>query len=191
MRSSVSAWLALWLLDRLGPNEARSAIAGDLVEEYSRGRSVLWLWFQVTGALVAGSVSELRSHGWLACRAALTAYAAHQVVLLAAVTTLGLHRFRPTTFLLLVFAMNFAAGWIAGRSHRRLRGAVVVWLMFAAVLWNLPEIARLSVSALSHERFVPYLFDGTFKAALACASVTLGATLGVAAREGEAGKTEA
>ena len=54
--------LATWLLDRLGPSEA---LAGDLIEEYSRNGSTFWFWRQVIMAIL-GNWSSLRQLGVLA-----------------------------------------------------------------------------------------------------------------------------
>ncbi len=43
--------VALWLLERSLASE--EALAGDLVEEYARGRTRWWLWRQVIGAVAA------------------------------------------------------------------------------------------------------------------------------------------
>jgi hypothetical protein len=42
--------LALALLDRFAPGN--EPLAGDLLEEYERGRSSLWLWRQVLAAII-------------------------------------------------------------------------------------------------------------------------------------------
>lgn len=48
---AISSFIAIWLLEHLGPRYCREALAGDLVEEYHRGRSLAWLWFNVLHAL--------------------------------------------------------------------------------------------------------------------------------------------
>jgi DNA-binding PadR family transcriptional regulator len=53
------------LLDRLGPNEARSAIAGDLVEDIGGPLGTVAV-VSSDRCCTAGSVSELTSYGWLA-----------------------------------------------------------------------------------------------------------------------------
>ena len=51
--------LALWLLGRLA--HRNEPLAGDLVEQFREGRSVLWLWFQVLYGIANGSFRELRT----------------------------------------------------------------------------------------------------------------------------------
>ena len=58
MRSAHPPKLATWVLRRLGSHN--EALAGDLLEEYQRGRSKLWYWRQV---LIAVSVGQLRAGG--------------------------------------------------------------------------------------------------------------------------------
>jgi hypothetical protein len=46
-------------------------LAGDLIEQYARGRSATWLWQQVAAALVTGPWSDLRRHPVDGIRAAV------------------------------------------------------------------------------------------------------------------------
>lgn len=46
-------------------------LAGDLMEEYGQGRSVIWLWRQVAVALAIGAWSDLQRHPLEALRAAV------------------------------------------------------------------------------------------------------------------------
>lgn len=53
--------LALWLLEQSVPDV--EPLAGDLAEEYARGRSRWWVWRQVIGAIaiaVTGPVGDIR-----------------------------------------------------------------------------------------------------------------------------------
>ena len=50
--------LALWLLGRLA--HRNEPLAGDLVEQYRTGRSVLWLWAQLLYAITVGSFRQAR-----------------------------------------------------------------------------------------------------------------------------------
>ena len=52
--------LALWLLRRTCPGNHSQALAGDLVEQYSAGRSPAWFWRQVLIAIALGVLSEMR-----------------------------------------------------------------------------------------------------------------------------------
>jgi hypothetical protein len=44
--------LAVWLLTRCSSGTHRESLAGDLIEEFNRGRSERWLWRQVLIAVV-------------------------------------------------------------------------------------------------------------------------------------------
>jgi hypothetical protein len=48
MRSSQPPIVATWVLTRFG--NGNEVLAGDLVEEYQRGRTAAWYWRQVLGA---------------------------------------------------------------------------------------------------------------------------------------------
>lgn len=50
-RTSIGIQLAVWVVARVAANG--EALAGDLLEERGRGRSLAWVWWQVLGALVA------------------------------------------------------------------------------------------------------------------------------------------
>lgn len=45
--------ISLWILTRLSSGYRIESLAGDLAEEYAEGRSRLWLWRQVTCAVLA------------------------------------------------------------------------------------------------------------------------------------------
>lgn len=44
--------LAVWLLTHCSMSTHRESLAGDLIEEFNRGRSARWLWRQVLIAVV-------------------------------------------------------------------------------------------------------------------------------------------
>jgi hypothetical protein len=54
--------LATWLFEHLTRRGHHEALAGDLLEEYSRRRSDTWYWRQVLAAIAADFSTELRSH---------------------------------------------------------------------------------------------------------------------------------
>jgi hypothetical protein len=55
---SLASRLALWLLGHLA--HRNEPLAGDLVEQFRVGRSVLWLWSQLLLAIAMGSFREPR-----------------------------------------------------------------------------------------------------------------------------------
>lgn len=60
MKSSRPPILAAWLLERLTQRQNREALAGDLLEERSQGRSDMWFWRQVVAAIIVNFLGELR-----------------------------------------------------------------------------------------------------------------------------------
>jgi hypothetical protein len=64
MKSSQPPSLATWVLEHLVRRED-DALAGDLMEEFSQGRSNRWYWYQVLAALLVSFSEQLRS-GWIA-----------------------------------------------------------------------------------------------------------------------------
>src|SRR5215831_2947059 len=69
--------LATWLLEHTHFGSAHSVIAGDLHEEFHRGRSAAWYWRQVLMAIVVGCASDVRHHPVLAIRAILITWVAN------------------------------------------------------------------------------------------------------------------
>jgi hypothetical protein len=57
------------LLEQWGSGPNREALAGDLIEQYRRGRSPAWYWRQVLRAILVGAVHDIRDHTLLAGRA--------------------------------------------------------------------------------------------------------------------------
>ena len=57
MSRGISA-LALWLLGRLAPRN--EPLAGDLLEQFRAGRSIVWLWSQLLYAIAMGSFRQPR-----------------------------------------------------------------------------------------------------------------------------------
>src|SRR5262245_60990147 len=66
--------IATWLLQRLGSGPDREALAGDLIEQYQRGRSAAWYYAQAVWAVVAGAAYDARHHYVLAIRAVVIWY---------------------------------------------------------------------------------------------------------------------
>lgn len=53
--------LATWLLEHLGPTRHRQSLAGDLIEQYRRGRSRSWYWREVVIAVLLARLQFVRS----------------------------------------------------------------------------------------------------------------------------------
>jgi hypothetical protein len=57
--------IATWMLKHLTLGKKNEALAGDLLEEFRRGRTATWYWRQVLMVIVLGFAGDLRSQ-WLA-----------------------------------------------------------------------------------------------------------------------------
>jgi hypothetical protein len=75
MKPSKPPALATWLLEHARFSTADGVIAGDLLEEFNRGRSAAWYWRQVLMAIVVGCASEVRHRRVVAIRAVVITWA--------------------------------------------------------------------------------------------------------------------
>jgi hypothetical protein len=69
MRSAKPPRLANWLLTRCGSGPNGTSLAGDLIEQYGRGRSRAWYWRQTLRAILVGAAHDIRDHKWIAASA--------------------------------------------------------------------------------------------------------------------------
>lgn len=141
MRSSHE--IAAWLLDRVGLD---GALAGDLFEERSRGRSTIWYWKQVTIAAWVGIWAQVFSHKVLALRAVATGCAVNGVWLFlwTRYVPLGLPVLPPDTrrlmleslaCLSMILITQAMTGWVVARTHRAHSVPMVVVFATWLVLW--------------------------------------------------------
>jgi hypothetical protein len=61
MKRSKPPAVATWLLEHLTSRRTNDALAGDLLEEFTHGRSASWYWRQVLLAIRTSFLKELRS----------------------------------------------------------------------------------------------------------------------------------
>jgi len=159
--------VATWLLQRLTSGPEREALAGDLFEQYQRGRSAGWYAAQVLWAIAAGAVYDAGQHYVLAIRAIVIWYVLAWITADLAVNAYGLFglwmwnwtvahdwdvlriiwfgRVRwGTPPLLLMSCVNAAViGWIVARLHRRHVAAVMLTCTTAMVVYALTSPTRL------------------------------------------------
>jgi hypothetical protein len=64
VRSSKPPALATWLVEHSKPGGKNEALAGDLLEQFSQGRSVTWYWRQVLVAILVAFLKEWRILAW-------------------------------------------------------------------------------------------------------------------------------
>ncbi len=177
MRSLQPPSVPTWLLNRFG--HRNDTLTGDLIEEYSQGRSVAWYWGQVLVAIVVDLGKEVRAHKVLALRALAVGWAALYVLLRVVENPWWPFYYRkllprglnpslswwhyyylyPTLLIPCIFAG--ASGWIVGRCHRAHREAMVLAYLVSMQLWLLCQGGgfRLMEDVLGNRRFLPYLFS--------------------------------
>jgi len=114
MKTQEPPALAIWLLERLGSGSTREAVTGDLVEQFTAGRSGWWFW-RWDGSRRTGLAKIYR--------VALTMPLPATVVEPQPATLLN--------SLVLISIMHTAiarasAGWLVGRLHRPLQMAMVL-----------------------------------------------------------------
>jgi len=61
MRPKNPPTIATWMLEHLTLGRQNEALAGDLLEDFRRGRPATWYWRQVLVAIVVGFAPELRT----------------------------------------------------------------------------------------------------------------------------------
>jgi hypothetical protein len=72
--------VATWLARLLVSGARGESLIGDLVEQYSQGRSWGWYWRQVLAAIVVGAVHDIATHKGLALRALTIGWALYYLL---------------------------------------------------------------------------------------------------------------
>jgi len=190
MRSSQPPGVATWVLTRFcNTNEV---LAGDLAEEYQRGRTVAWYWRQVVVAILVGCGNEIRTHKLLTVRAVITGWAA--LILSGYLISLPLYKLYSRALVALglgplrfwwwhyytypiIFVPcvgGFLSGWLVARFHRTYRVAMVTMYVISVALAGFPEFFRLATNSVNNSRFVPYLLNYSLIEGLFVVSILLG-----------------
>jgi hypothetical protein len=145
MKSSVPPVLATWLLKHVRFINTDEAIAGDLLEEFTQGRSAAWYCRQVLLAIVVGFGKEVRVHWILAIRATIVGLAAitgASILLHFLIVTLrtngiieldSLPRFVP--WAVTSFLSGTISGWLVAFLHPKNRGAMLLTFAGALLIW--------------------------------------------------------
>jgi len=161
MNSRLTPRGATWLLERLGSGPRFDPLIGDLLEQFAEGRSRLWFWRQVAGAVAGHILAALRIHALSFTAAVLAGCVlsslwqfscslAFQTVYvnLAAVKQ---HPWTFGAFARLVgmqanmateYALCFASAWLVTRLHRAHQRAVLLVFTAVIILQSLPTIAQ-------------------------------------------------
>ena len=141
MRSEHPPVVATWLLERFC---ADVALAGDLVEQYRDGRSVVWYWKQAIAAVSVYSVSQILEHKWLALRAIATGFVFWYLlnnmflhgVLKPVMETNGLR----VAYIFIGYAFWITNGWLIARLHRPYSAAMVMAYVLWAIVASVPAV---------------------------------------------------
>jgi hypothetical protein len=167
---------ATWLLTTFGSGPSVDALAGDLSEDYHRGRSTAWLWRQVLMGVLVSFWCELRRHPILAVRAVVLGSVVFNLAMLAGWLLLsrlsgflggtqlaGRLQLRFLIYSIVAVALTWCAallaGWTAARLHRQHRTMAILCIVATALPFCLldAELYRLVGNTLTHERYLPYL----------------------------------
>jgi lysylphosphatidylglycerol synthetase-like protein (DUF2156 family) len=84
--------IATWLLKQLGPRYHGESLAGDLIEQYGRGRGAFWYWRQTAIAIVLARLQALRAALVLSASRALLRVVAEIVVVVGVASWLSAPR---------------------------------------------------------------------------------------------------
>jgi hypothetical protein len=150
--------VATWLMSRMCVDDS---LAGDLVEQYLLGRSPLWLWRQVLGAIVVSSAHLIWRHRILALRALMIGWGASYVfgkcywefvISPLGLAPQGLQRLQFVNALFLVTVLHRAllwasTGWLVGRLHRPYQRPMV--LAFLSTILFAHHIVAVLVTVFS------------------------------------------
>lgn len=178
--------VATWVLRHLGSGQAVDAVAGDLCEEWKRGRSRAWYWRQVLVAVTVGFGTEISSHKLLAVRAVGTGWFVAESLrfiwtreLAAPYWNFVRYFFFGTWWgftaffvLLVLVPIHAFAGWAVSRYHQPYGASMVLLYVATWWAWNLPWIYRQVQNALGDPRYI-----GGLRMNLVVSLVTTGSIL--------------
>ena len=147
MKSSGPPAVATWLLEHIRFSNTDESLAGDLLEEFTQGRSSAWYWRQVLMAIVVGFAKEVRIHWILAIRATIIGLAVStgaSMLIHSFIVTLrkdgiieldSIPRFVP--WALSSFLSGIVSGWLVAFLHRKNRVAMLLTFVGALLIWSL------------------------------------------------------
>jgi hypothetical protein len=131
----------LHLLDDLG----QSQLAGDLTEELHAGRSQVWLWWQVSAAVLRGVASILRANPYLTFRAMalgwITIAVLNGLLPFSPRPEIGVWVHQSSAWMVLLAGQYTFAGWLVARLHTRHRVAMVIGATMCLTLLNAVTVA--------------------------------------------------
>jgi hypothetical protein len=126
--------VATWLLQRFAAGRYSESMAGDLIEQYGRGRSRSWYWRQVVLAVLITRARAMRTPAWIAAKTMMLRVVVEVPIVLGIVTFVDQSRrsndlqemlsppFLATISLLLAVSLMALALLRTSRRSKRLRG---------------------------------------------------------------------
>jgi len=185
MKYSRPPAIPAWLLENIRFSKSDDAIAGDLLEELSRGRSAAWYWRQALLAILVGMMSEVRQHRLQAIRASLITWVASYtaVQLSCSIMSRLFNRHSPAAPVFLTwFGSFFLVGCVSGlllaSLHRTRRNEMLLiassGLYCGAFLWVLKMIAVSPYSKIP----LTFLAGSIVFVWLLCAAEVVGQLIG-------------
>ncbi len=140
--------LASWLLEQFHIPQRNEPFLGDLIEEYSGGRSKSWLWRQVLcmlwTTLLADAKRDIWGHKLLSIRAIVVGLFVVIPFRVAREQT-ALHGVGDDAieFWLFNFAAFALAGWVIAHTHRQCkRSMVIAFLAYASIAKIWPGVTH-------------------------------------------------
>lgn len=138
--------MATWLFEHIRFSSTDEALAGDLLEQFTQGRSAAWYWRQVLLAIAVGFGKEVRIHWILAIRATLIGLVVStgaSMLLIYLIVTLrkdgileldSVPRFVP--WALSSFLSGVVSGWLVAFLHPKNRAAMLLTFTGALLIWS-------------------------------------------------------
>lgn len=150
MRPSKPPALATWLLEHARFNTTDGVIAGDLMEQFNRGRSAAWYWRQVLAAIAVGCTSDVRHHSVLAIRAVVITWAVNYGTIRAPFVLYRLFgvAFPGLASFALLLLGGVASGALVALLHRKHRSAMLLTCAVTLLGWAFMIVVLFKRGAL-------------------------------------------
>src|SRR5262245_17761601 len=190
MKKHAAPVVAIWLLERLLSGSDGETLIGDLVEEYSQGRSSLWFWRQTLVAVVVSARAELRAERLIVIQALLIAYVVPLVVGIvsawavnaafrAGILQTFLWSHTRYVYLALSVPSVFCVSWVITRLHPGRGSAILLTVLAIWCVVALPYGFTSGANVFQHPRYIPFFLDWLFGTTARFISWLAGGLLGI------------
>jgi hypothetical protein len=136
--------MAEWLLERFGIPQRNESLMGDLMEEYSAGRSGVWLLRQIVNAIATTVARDIKRHWLLTARAIAMGWALWFgcAWLVSHFSLLGLPVLWSQIEGIVIFTLWPAfIGWLVARTYRAQQAAMVLAYAGSLAIYDICSIA--------------------------------------------------